>query len=218
MAESTPITVRIDNDARDRAQGILETLGLPLSTYLNMAVHQLANQGTVPFEIVPNARAAEVAAAANRIKRSQAKSDWGGARAEAPNPLAETAALLKDALAEGDAGDRDRAYGMIWELAEAIVPKAASSSWQRFYEEGTRGILAAAMAYLCANAEDPGIADTVKALSDAQAVEDIVRWTSEGAKGDKQLFRCLHDLEAGGDAYLMEFARLAAEAVGGPKR
>ncbi len=212
MAESTPITVRIDNEARDRAQGILETLGLPLSTYLNMAVHQLANHGTVPFEIVPDPKAAAVAAASSRIKRAQAKVEWEAGTASW-NPLAEPAALLKDALAEGDAGDRTRAYETIRGVAETIVPRCATSSADRFYEDGARNILLVTLAYLFAERESIGIADVAEALSDADALDEIVEWASGMSESRTEMRH--YALNALKDsAYIAEFAKLAAEAVG----
>jgi len=47
-----PTTVRLDEPEKTIAQGILSGMGLSLNTYLNMALHQLANQRRIPFDIV----------------------------------------------------------------------------------------------------------------------------------------------------------------------
>lgn len=60
MATTTfPTTVRFDKESKEQAVSILDSLGLSLNAYLNLAVKQLINQRKVPFEIklgdeVPN--------------------------------------------------------------------------------------------------------------------------------------------------------------------
>ena len=47
-----PTTVRLDEPEKSIASDLLQDMGLTLNAYLNMAVHQLANQRKIPFEIL----------------------------------------------------------------------------------------------------------------------------------------------------------------------
>ena len=47
-----PTTVRIEEGLKEQATEFLDTVGLRLSSYLNLAVRQLVNQRKIPFEIV----------------------------------------------------------------------------------------------------------------------------------------------------------------------
>lgn len=44
-------TVRYDENLRSKVIPILDSMGLSLNAYLNLALHQLAIQGKVPFEV-----------------------------------------------------------------------------------------------------------------------------------------------------------------------
>ena len=46
-------TLRIDEDIKREATGILDSMGISFNGYLNMAVRQLINQHRIPFDIVP---------------------------------------------------------------------------------------------------------------------------------------------------------------------
>ncbi len=49
---TTAISVQIDKQDKELATGILNNLGLNMSTYINMAIKQLINKDGVPFEVV----------------------------------------------------------------------------------------------------------------------------------------------------------------------
>lgn len=44
-------TIRYDEAVRDQAAPLLESMGISLNTYLNMALHQLVVQRRIPFEV-----------------------------------------------------------------------------------------------------------------------------------------------------------------------
>lgn len=43
-------TIRLNDDVKRRSLPMLESLGISLSTYVNMALVQLCRQGKIPFE------------------------------------------------------------------------------------------------------------------------------------------------------------------------
>ncbi len=49
---TTAISVQVDKHDKEIATGILNNLGLNMSTYVNMAIKQLINKDGVPFEVV----------------------------------------------------------------------------------------------------------------------------------------------------------------------
>ena len=49
---TTAISVQVDKHDKEIANGILNNLGLNMSTYVNMAIKQLINKDGVPFEVV----------------------------------------------------------------------------------------------------------------------------------------------------------------------
>ena len=49
---TTAISVQVDRQDKELATGILNNLGLNMSTYINMAIKQLINKDGVPFEVV----------------------------------------------------------------------------------------------------------------------------------------------------------------------
>ena len=49
---TTVISVQVDRQDKELATGILNNLGLNMSTYINMAIKQLINKDGVPFEVV----------------------------------------------------------------------------------------------------------------------------------------------------------------------
>ena len=49
---TTAISVQVDRQDKELATGILNNLGLNMSTYVNMAIKQLINKDGVPFEVV----------------------------------------------------------------------------------------------------------------------------------------------------------------------
>lgn len=49
---TTAISVQIDKRDKELATNILNSLGLNMSTYINMAIKQLINKDGVPFEVV----------------------------------------------------------------------------------------------------------------------------------------------------------------------
>lgn len=50
MSESVLVQSRVPKESKDRATEVLKSIGLNMSTYLNMAIDQLIIQGKVPFE------------------------------------------------------------------------------------------------------------------------------------------------------------------------
>ena len=50
-------TVRMDEDLKAQATSILDSIGLGLNSYINLAIRQLVNQRRVPFELVAPADA-----------------------------------------------------------------------------------------------------------------------------------------------------------------
>lgn len=51
-SSTTAISVQVDRQDKELATGILNNLGLNMSTYVNMAIKQLINKDGVPFEVV----------------------------------------------------------------------------------------------------------------------------------------------------------------------
>ena len=49
---TTTISVQVDKHDKELAMEILSNLGLNLSTYVNMAIKQLINKDSIPFEVV----------------------------------------------------------------------------------------------------------------------------------------------------------------------
>ena len=49
---TTAISVQVNRYDKELATGILNNLGLNMSTYINMAIKQLINKDGVPFEVV----------------------------------------------------------------------------------------------------------------------------------------------------------------------
>ena len=49
---TTAISVQVDRQDKELATGILNNLGLNMSTYVNMAIKQLINKDGIPFEVV----------------------------------------------------------------------------------------------------------------------------------------------------------------------
>ena len=47
-----PTTIRIEEGLKNQATEFLDSVGLSLNSYLNLAVRQLVNQRKIPFEIV----------------------------------------------------------------------------------------------------------------------------------------------------------------------
>lgn len=46
-----PTTIRIDESLKSQATDILDSIGLGLNAYLNLALRQLVNQRRIPFEL-----------------------------------------------------------------------------------------------------------------------------------------------------------------------
>lgn len=49
---TTAISVQVDRQDKELATGILNNIGLNISTYGNMAIKQLINKNGIPFEVV----------------------------------------------------------------------------------------------------------------------------------------------------------------------
>ena len=62
---TTAISVQIDSQDKEIATGILKSLGLNMSTYVNMAIKQLINRNGVPFEVVKKKKKKELLDALN---------------------------------------------------------------------------------------------------------------------------------------------------------
>lgn len=45
------ISVQVDKNDKEVAEGMLKNLGLNMNTYVNMAIKQLINKNDIPFEI-----------------------------------------------------------------------------------------------------------------------------------------------------------------------
>ncbi len=52
---TTTISIQVNKKDKELATGILSSLGLNMSTYLNMAIKQLINKNGVPFDVVNQA-------------------------------------------------------------------------------------------------------------------------------------------------------------------
>lgn len=50
-SSTTAISVQVDSRDKELASSILKSLGLNMSTYVNMAIKQLINKNGVPFEV-----------------------------------------------------------------------------------------------------------------------------------------------------------------------
>ena len=50
---TTATTIRMDESIKSQATDILESIGLGLNTYVNLALRQLVNQRRIPFELIP---------------------------------------------------------------------------------------------------------------------------------------------------------------------
>lgn len=49
---TTQTTVRINEELKDQAARLCDSMGLSFNSYINMAVRQLVNQRRIPFEVV----------------------------------------------------------------------------------------------------------------------------------------------------------------------
>ena len=49
---TTAISVQVDRQDKELATGVLNNIGLNISTYVNMAIKQLINKNGIPFEVV----------------------------------------------------------------------------------------------------------------------------------------------------------------------
>ncbi len=47
-----PTTIRLDDDLKSEAVSILNSIGLSLNSYVQLATRQLVNQRRIPFELV----------------------------------------------------------------------------------------------------------------------------------------------------------------------
>ena len=77
-------TIRMDDDVKAQAVAMLESMGLSMNAYVNLALRQLVNQGRIPFEIV--------------------------ASREVPNEETRRAMVLAEAKALGIVADNDPAF------------------------------------------------------------------------------------------------------------
>ena len=77
-------TIRMDDDVKAQAGNILESMGLSINAYVNLALRQLVNQRRIPFEIV--------------------------ASQEVPNEETRRAMVLAEAKALGIVVDNDPAF------------------------------------------------------------------------------------------------------------
>ena len=50
---TTATTIRMDDAIKAQATDILDSIGLGLNAYVNLALRQLVNQGKIPFELIP---------------------------------------------------------------------------------------------------------------------------------------------------------------------
>ena len=48
---STKMSIGTDKELKEEAQRILESMGINLTTYVNMALKQLVNTNSIPFEV-----------------------------------------------------------------------------------------------------------------------------------------------------------------------
>lgn len=64
----TAISLKIDVDVRDRAQGVARSIGIPLSMVVNQQLKQFADERRIEFyePLVPNAKTRKVLDAALR--------------------------------------------------------------------------------------------------------------------------------------------------------
>ena len=51
MANTATVQVRMDAELKKKAEKTLKSMGLNMSTAINLFMHQVANQGKIPFEI-----------------------------------------------------------------------------------------------------------------------------------------------------------------------
>jgi len=51
MANTTTIQVRVDAELKQHADKAFKSMGLNMSTGINLFIHQVVNQGKIPFEI-----------------------------------------------------------------------------------------------------------------------------------------------------------------------
>ncbi len=52
IMSNTPTTIRLDDELKEAVTPILNTVGMSLNTYINLALRQLVLQKKVPFEIL----------------------------------------------------------------------------------------------------------------------------------------------------------------------
>ena len=51
MANTSTVQVRMDTELKKQVEKTLKSMGLNMSTAINLFIHQVANQGKIPFEI-----------------------------------------------------------------------------------------------------------------------------------------------------------------------
>lgn len=57
MPANALVQTRIDTDIRDRASGVLESMGLTVSDAVRILLTRTANEGALPLELVTNSAA-----------------------------------------------------------------------------------------------------------------------------------------------------------------
>ena len=69
---NTTVTIRMNKDIKDKAQEMFSSLGLSMSTAINVFIQQSLNYGGIPFEIKtyePNAETIEAIKEAEYMKQ-----------------------------------------------------------------------------------------------------------------------------------------------------
>lgn len=72
MANTATVQVRMDAELKKQAEKTLKSMGLNMSTAINLFMHQVANQGKIPFEITAvNTPNAETRKAMNDVRKGK---------------------------------------------------------------------------------------------------------------------------------------------------
>jgi DNA-damage-inducible protein J len=71
-AETINLSIRMDKELKEQAEGLFYELGMNMTTALNIFVRQSVRQGKIPFEISLNRPNAETLAALREIEDMRA--------------------------------------------------------------------------------------------------------------------------------------------------
>lgn len=93
MAKTATLNLRINPEVKENAENILEQLGIPMATAIDMFLKQIALVGGIPFPVVVPKAASSVNADAMSVEQIHQKLEKGYADIEKGNVQDATSAF-----------------------------------------------------------------------------------------------------------------------------